>query len=312
MSENRSALNKSGLIYLAIVYVVWGSTYLAIRVGVREGAGFTPFMMGTLRALTAGGILLAWAALKGQRLRLTRHEFLILAGSGLLLWVFGNGLVMVGEKRADSGLAALIVAGVPLWAAVMEAVIDRRMPSWQMILALLVGMAGLVVLSLPVLRSGVHADVLALVTLFVASICWAMGSVLQSRNKLAVAPTVSSGYQLLFGGIGFGAATLLLGEPIPHPTPAAWGALIYLIIFGSLVGFTSYVQILRLLPTRIATTYAYVNPVIAVFLGWIILSERLSVYTFAGAALVLLGVMGVFRVHKRETALEETEILPAD
>lgn len=312
MSERRSTLNKAGLVYLAIVYVVWGSTYLAIRVGVRDGAGFTPFMLGTMRTLTAGAILLGWSALKGLRLRLSRRDFLILAGSGLLLWLGGNGLVMVGEKRADSGLAALIVAGVPIWSAVMEAVWDRRMPSWRLIAGLLVGLAGLAVLSLPVLRSGIHADVLALVTLLVASICWAFGSVLQGRNKVAVSPSVSSGYQLLFGGIGFAVTTLLLREPLPTPTAAAWGALVYLIIFGSLVGFTSYVQILRLLPTRIATTYAYVNPVIAVFLGWIILGERLTVYTFAGAVLVLVGVMGVFSAHKRETAMDEVEILPAD
>ena len=186
----------------------------------------------------------------------------------------GNGLVMVSEQRVDSSLAALVIASVPLWAAVIEAAIDRRLPSLLLVGSLLTGIAGIAVLSLPVFLKGVQADLVAVLVIVVASICWAGGTVLQSRNRVALAPQVNSGYQTLFGGLGFVAVTLFLHEPLPHPAPSAWWAWAYLVLFGSVLAFTSYTQALRLLPTKVVTTYSYVNPVIAVFLGWMICANR--------------------------------------
>ena len=286
---------SSAYLHLGIVYLVWGSTYLAIRVAVREGSGFPPFSMGASRVILAGLLLLGWAALSRKRVRLTGRELLVLGGSGLLLWSVGNGLVLWAEQRADSSLAALMVGTTPIWAILIEAALDRRRPSPLLLAGLFSGLLGIGLLSAPVLAGGVRADVLSVVALALAAIAWAMGSVLQNRNPVDLALRVSSGYQHLAGGIGFLVLVLLMREPLPRPQPqalAAWG---YLLVFGSLIAFTSYVQTLRKLPMSIATTNAFVNPVIAVILGAALLQEPITPWKVSGAALVLLAVAGAFR-----------------
>jgi drug/metabolite transporter (DMT)-like permease len=311
-APGRRSLDRTGLFHLLVVYIVWGSTYLAIRVAVRPGSGYTPFMVGVTRALIAGGILLAFGAITRQRMSITRRELIILVSLGLLFWVGGNGLVMVGEQRADSGVAALIIAGVPIWAEVIQSILDRKLPSLLLVGSLLLGLCGIAVLTMPLIQTGMKADLLAVAALIVGSISWSGGTVLSSRSKITLSPEVNSGYQLFFGGLGFLAAALFAHEPIPNPTPAAALAVAYLIVFGSLLAFTSFIKALKLLPTNIVTTYGYVNPVIAVFLGWLILSETVSQWTILGAALVLIAVTGVFRDHarkERERAARETTVV---
>lgn len=154
---------------------------------------------------------------------------------------------------------------------------------------------------MPVLREGVQADVPAIIGLLLAGFSWGLGTIIQSRRPVDVDPTVSSGYQQIFGGIGFVIIALLSKEPLPTPIPQAWLAWAYLVIFGSLFAFTSYVRAVQMLPTSIVMTYPYVNPVIAVFLGWLILTEPITLWTIAGAALALLGVAGVFDDRKQRT-----------
>lgn len=293
-AQKPSRLDPAGLANLLVVYLVWSSTYLAIRIAVREGAGFPPFMMGLMRAALGGSILLVWSWLQRQRVRLSRGEAIVLAVSGLLLWVGGNGLVTFAEQRTESGLAALLVAASPIWAAVIEAILDRKLPSGLLLASLLLGFAGMALLTLPSLTSGIHADSIAILALIAAPITWAMGSVFQARNRVDLPPRVSSAYQMLFGAVGFALITLLRGEPTPTPNNEAWLAWLYLVVFGTLA-FTSYVTALKLLPTRIVMTYAYVNPVLAIVLGYFVLNEQITVYTIAGSLLVLLGVAGVFR-----------------
>lgn len=298
----------TGLIHLWVVYVVWGSTYLAIRFGVREGSGFPPFTFGAVRVLTAGALLLLIAKLRGRNLVPQKDEWGTLVGSGLLLWIGGNGLVLWAEQRIDSGIAALIVASVPIWVAGMEAFLDRRLPSFRLVLSLLVGFAGIVVLSAPVWSSGIRANVLGILALFAASISWGGGMILQSRRPVDLKNSVSSAYQQLAGGAAFLGLAFLLGEPRPTASIQAWLALGYLIVFGSLLAFTSFVSALQLLPTRIVITYSYVNPLIAVVLGWLFLQEPITVWTILGAALVLIGVYGVFRNREhRRTAPSSAE-----
>jgi len=282
-------------LHLGIVYLVWGSTYLAIRVAVREGSGFPPFSMGASRVILAGLLLLGWAALSRKRVRPTGRELLVLGGSGLLLWSVGNGLVIWAEQRADSSLAALMVGTMPIWAVLIEAALDRRRPSPLLLAGLFSGLMGIGLLSAPVLAGGVRADVLSVAALALAAIAWAMGSVLQTRNPVDLALRVSSGYQHLAGGIGFLVLVLLMREPLPRPQPQALAAWAYLLVFGSLIAFTSYVQTLRQLPMSIATTNAFVNPVIAVILGAALLQEPITPWNVSGAALVLLAVAGAFR-----------------
>jgi drug/metabolite transporter (DMT)-like permease len=296
------SLPLAGLLHLLVIYIIWGSTYLAIRVAVREGSGFPPFTVGALRTLVGGAILLALAALRRHRLRPTSSETRILVASGLLLWVGGNGLVTWAETRAESGYAALIIATIPIWIAAMEAVADRRSPPPLMIFSLLVGLAGIGVLSAPYLAGGDSRDLAALAALLVAPFCWALGSVLQRRRPVGVASQVSAAYQQLFGSVGFFAVALLVHEPAPTPTREAMLAWLYLVIMGSVVAFSSYVAALQLLPTRVVATYAYVNPVIAVLLGAVILGEAITPATIAGMVLVLLGVAGVFRATYRPAA----------
>lgn len=290
----------AGVFHLSVIYLVWGSTYLGIRVAVL--GGFPPLVLGALRVLVAGGLLLLWAALRRNRVRLTWTEASILAVSGLLLWVGANGLVMWAEQRAASGYAALLAGLAPIWAAVLEAGLDRRTPSWLTVLALLTGFCGVGVLSPPERAAPAAADFRSTLALLLAGVCWAAGSVFQQRRRVEVTTIVSSGYQQVFAGLGFAIATLATRESLPHVSPSGWVAWGYLVVFGSLLAFTSFVQVLRLLPVSIATTSNYVNPVVAVFLGRLVLHESVTVWTLLGTALVLVGVAGVFRERSRHLA----------
>ncbi len=291
----KRVLDPIGLLNLVVVYVVWSSTYLAIRVAVREGSGFPPFTMGLMRMFAAGALLLLWGRIRGDRIRPTRKEWLVLIGSGVLMWPVANGLVNWSEQHADSGIAALTVASAPIWSALLEAILDRRAPSGRLIVSLLIGFAGIALLSAPALLQGATADVLAILALLFASFCWTGGSMLQSRRKVGLSPRVSSGYQHLIGGLGFSLIVLLLREPRPAPTTDAWLAWGFLVVFGSFIAFTAFVEALQRLPIRVTMTYAFVNPVFAVILGALILSETITFWTIAGAIFVLLGVAGVFR-----------------
>ncbi len=304
---DQKKITLAGLAHLFIVYFVWGSTYLAIRIGIRSGSGFEPFWFGGLRVLAAGIILITWGLLRGKNVRPTRKDLLVLAASGLLLWIGGNGMVILAEQRVDSGLAALIVASTPIWVAIFGSILDKRVPSYQFILALIIGFGGIIILSYPVLTSGVQADILSILFLLAASISWSSGLVLQTRRPVDLSTGVSAGYQQLFGGIFFVIIALIVGEKLPVPTTEAWMAWGYLVVFGSLLAFTSFVTVLQILPTSLVTTYAYVNPVIAVLLGWLILREPITFWTVAGGLLVILGVMGIFRFNKFRTGSDDID-----
>lgn len=299
-----------GYSHLGVLYVVWGSTYLAIRIAVREGAGFPPFWLGALRLLVAGLLLLGWARLRGGTTRVRWVELAGLARSAALLWLVGHGLVIWAEQRADSGYAALLVGAMPIWVAAMDAYLDRLPPSPLLVSALLTGFAGLAVLSTPVIVAGGRTDLLSVLALLIAPMSWGLGAVLQQRHPVELPSRVSSGYQQLLAGAGFVAVALATGEPLPHPTPAAWAGWAYLVVFGSLIAFTSFVAALRLLPTGVVMTYAYVNPVIAVILGHLVLGEPVTPSTVGGAALVIAGVAGVFRDRARRARRAALQAAP--
>jgi drug/metabolite transporter (DMT)-like permease len=298
-SPTHSTIPWRGLLHLGVVYVVWSSTYLAIRVAVRPGAGFPPYAMAAIRSLLAFPLLLLWARARGLRIWPTRRELPVLAASGVLLWTFGNAFVVVAEQRVSSGLAALLIATTPIFVALLESIVDRRLPSKFVLACLLVGFAGTALISYPTLRSGVHADILAIVLLVAGALSWGGGSLMQRRRPLELDAMVSAAYQMLWGGLGVAALSLGFREPLPTPTVTAWLGFAFLLVFGSLVAFTSYLKALHLLPTRVVFTYGYVNPVLAACLGWLVLDERLAGTTLAGAALVLLGVAGAFYGERR-------------
>lgn len=218
-----------------------------------------------------------------------------MGGSGALLWVGGNGLVTWAEMRASSGLAALLVAAMPIWGELIAIVLDRRLPSLKQTGAILLGFLGVGLLSWPILREGNLGDILAVVALLLAPLFWAMGSIWYQRGRTDLGTRAVSGWQQLLGGVAFLAVILVRREPLPHPTGEAWIAWGYLALFGSVTAFTAYMVTLRRLPYGIVVTYAYVNPVIAVFLGWLILHEEVTAWTLGGASLVVAGVVGIFQ-----------------
>lgn len=306
MSEH-AGLPRAGLINLALVYVAWGSTYLAIRIGVRPGSGFPPFSLAFWRLAAAGVLLFGIARLRRKQLRISRQELAVLAVTGVLLWVGGNGLVVWAEQTADSGLAALILATLPLWSAVFESVWRRKLPSPLLIVSLLVGLAGVAVLSLTSFEPGSADGGLAVLVLLAASMLWSLGALIQSRRSKLESGQVRSAYQHVFGAVGLLLLARLAGEPTPTPTPAALAAWGYLVVFGSLVGFTAFTTMINQLPFNVAMTYAYVNPLIAIVLGALILSEPVTGRTLAGGILILLGVGGVFQDRRRRATAPTPE-----
>ena len=250
--------------------------------------------MGATRLLTAASILLVYSAIAGKKLLLKKEEISILAATGLLQWFGGNGLVIWAEQRLDSGLAALLLASTPIWAAVFQSSLAKRRPSYLLILSLTTGFAGIWLLLMPVMRTGVSADLLSILALLVASVSWTAGSLLQRRTA-HVSPILNSGYQQLFGAVVFLFAMYATNEPPANPTTEAWLAWAYLLTFGSLIAFTAFIQALRKLPTNVVMTYGYVNPVIAIILGHLLLHEAITTWTIVGTVLVLLGVAGVYR-----------------
>ncbi len=295
----RQQVTLAGVLNLLVVYVVWSSTYLAIRVAVREGSGFPPFTMAGLRIGAAGLLLLLFALVTRARVRPTSAELGVLAVSAVLLWVGGNGLVSWAVQHAHSGYAALLIGSTPIWVAVMEVIVDRRAPSAWLIGALLVGLAGVALLSAPVLASGAPADLGAVAALLLAAISWGAGSLFQKRREIRLGVAAAAGYQSVIGGAILLGIAVVAGEPPATPSLEAWLAWGYLLAFASVLAFPAFVQVLRLLPMSVGMTYAYVTPVGAVILGWWLLGEPITPHTVIGAALVLLGVAGVFHEQFR-------------
>ena len=285
--------------HLLIVYIVWGSTYLGIRVAVQEGSGFPPMIMSATRVFAGSLILVALARfIQKQSLRLTKEEWIVLSVSGLALWWGGNGLVAIAEMTVPSGYAALIIACTPIWVAIIESILDKKRPSVFLVISLLIGVAGIAVLNWPAIIAGNLNDLKGLFLLIIAGLSWGAGSIYQKRKNIHTTPEISSAVQQFTGGIALLITSFIISEPTMNPVPSAWWAWGYLIIFGSVIAFTSFVKALKLLPPNIVFTYAFVNPVVAVLLGFIILGEPITPWTFAGATLVLVGVLGVFKEQK--------------
>ena len=300
-------MSHVGLANLFIVYIVWSSTYLAIRVGLAEGSGLSPLAMGTIRLLLAGIILLGYAAVRRYRIRITGQEIGFLTISSIFMWVLNFGFVMWAEQRAGSGFAALVVSTSPIMVAFLDSVLLRRSPSRLLLGSLLFSFCGLGILMTPSLLKGDSTDFVAGIALLLCALSWSIGTVYQSHKPIELPVTVISGYQHLIGGSIFGLLMFVFQEPLPHPTVHAWFAVGYLIIFGSVLAFTAFITALKLLPINIAMTYAYVNPVLALFLGWWLLDEPVTVWTLVGAAMVILGIVGVFKDRAHMSPLEAEE-----
>jgi drug/metabolite transporter (DMT)-like permease len=287
----------------AIIYFVWGSTFLAIRVGVRE---VPPFLLAGMRFLAAGLALFGWMALRRERLP-SRREWGSAALVALLIFVGDYGLLFWAERRVPSGVAAVMMATIPVFMALSEIVLLRtRRMSWRLGLALLVGLGGVAVLVSPSLRlGGVAIDGIGAAALIFGAICWSVASALTKKLPLPASKGVSSGAQMLVGGLLLMAVSAGLGEwrgfGFGAVSAGAWWALAYLIVLGSIVGFTAYVWLLHHESPTLVGTYAYVNPVVAVILGYWLGGEAIGLRTVVGMALVLVSV-GSIATMKMRTA----------
>ncbi|RJL31999.1 EamA family transporter [Bailinhaonella thermotolerans] len=274
---------------LAIVYVVWGSTYLGIRVAIET---MPPLLHGSLRFLAAGVVLaLVLLAVKGrQALRVTRREFLSAALIGLLLLTAGNGMVAIAEQHISSGLAALLVASVPLWLVIFRTAARDR-PPLLTLAGVLIGFTGVALLSLSG-NSGGATSHIGVIVILLASLSWSVGSFLSGRITMPRDPFAASVYEMLAGGLALGVVGLARGERLDVTAVSghSWLALAYLIVFGSLIAFTSYAWLLGNAPISLVATYAYVNPVVAVALGVAVLNERVTTPILAAGAVIVLGV----------------------
>ena len=273
------------------VYTLWGSTYLAIRFGV---ADLPPALLAGTRFLVAGAILLAW--LLWRRVPLPpRSLFGPLAVTGLLLLFGGNWLVTWAELTVPSGMAAVIVANLPFFVAAIEAARGDGEPlSGAGVLGLVIGFAGMLILMWPKLAAietrgpgGFRGEI----ALLAANLCWASGSIYARRRIRGIAPLMGVAFEMLIAGVALTAAGFLLGEaPRYHLTSRAALAVGWLIVAGSLCGSSSYIWLLHHVPAAKVSTYAYVNPIIAVFLGWLVLDEALDWRMALGTGVILGGV----------------------
>jgi len=297
------------VVAMGTVYVVWGSTYLGIRVVVTSGL---PALMSMgSRFLVAGVVLMAvLAALRGRSaLRLDRAEVLSSAVVGLLLLLMGNGLVSVAERTVPSGLTALLVATTPLWVVVLGATVGRRTKTgrrpttraatW---VGTLVGFAGTAVLASPGgTGGGVAWWGLALIA--VATFCWALGSLLSGRLRMPQDMFVGAAYQMVIAGVAMLLVGLVAGESrgvdLSAVQPRGWIALVYLTTAGSLLAYTAYYWLLGNAPLQLVSTYAYVNPVVAVLLGWWLLDEAVTPAVLVGGAVAIAGVVIVITSERR-------------
>ncbi len=292
-------LGPRGWSALAIVYVVWGSTYLAIRYAVET---VPPLLSAGLRFTAAGLILLgAVVALRGwSALRATRAQLVTASVSGVLLLVGGNGLVSVAEQRVDSGLAALLIACVPLWIVLMRTVLGDR-PALATAGGVLLGFAGVALIFVP--GGGGGTDLAYAGVCVLASFLWAAGSLLVTRRPVPADPLALTTIEMLVGGLVLLAIAAGGGElggfSVGAVSGKSWLALAYLVVFGSLVAFTAYVWLLGNAPVSVVSTYAYVNPAVAVLLGALLAGERLTGATLAGGLTVLAAVTLVVTAEGR-------------
>jgi drug/metabolite transporter (DMT)-like permease len=286
------------------VYLVWGSTYLAIAIAVQT---LPPLLSAGLRHLLAGVLLGAWLIARhgSAALRIDRAQLGGAAAVGVLLLAGGNGLVMLAERTVPSGLTALVVASVPLLIVAFRLVAGDRI-ALSLVIGVLVGLAGVAILVVPRGASG-DVDPLGLVMVVGATFSWALGTFASPRLRTPRDPLASTTVQMLAGGALLVLAAVAVGEPA-RTDPAKFSsasllAMAYLVLFGSLVAFSAYTWLLQNAPVSVVATYAYVNPVVAVLLGAVVLNEAVTRSMLIGAAIILAAV--AFIVSRSSTRSRE-------
>lgn len=298
---------------LLALYIVWGSTYLAIRFTVET---IPPFLSASLRFLVSGAILYAWRRAAGDAVP-TRGNWKATAIVGTLLLLGGNGLVSLAEKTVPSGIAALIIATVPFWLVLFEAFRHGGVkPTWQSILGLVIGFSGVFLLIGPAEFTGAEHkfDTFGVIVLLVASVLWSMGSIYAKGADMPRSTLMSTGMQMLAGSVSLFVVSVLTGElggfSFGEISTRSWWGLIYLITFGSLIGFVSYGWLLQNAPISLVSTYAYVNPIVAVLLGWLLAGEVLNTRIAIASAIIIGSVILINWARRVKVKTEPLQAVP--
>lgn len=281
------------ILAFTLVYVFWGSTYLAI--GIADEEHLPPAVMCTIRFLIAGPLMLAACVMMGRRIRITMAEALRLAAVGCLLLVGGNWGLAWAEQWVPTGFAALLVAVTPIWFLLLETFVFRgdRL-SGRGVFGVGLGIAGVALLFWSRFQDRAVLGLMPLLaagTLLLSSFSWSVGSVLSHKWQMKVDPFTATGWQMIFAAIGNAVVAMVTGE-YRHVviSQRAMMATLYLVVFGSWVGYSAYIWLLKHVPTPKVATYAYVNPLVAVFLGWLLHGEHLDVFMLGGTVIIVIGV----------------------
>jgi drug/metabolite transporter (DMT)-like permease len=307
MGSSRRASSLNVWLALGIVYVVWGSTYLAIAIAVET---LPPLLYSGVRFAIAGVILAAWLTLRRVDLRVSRRELGGAATVGVLMLAGGNGLVSLAERTVPSGVAALIVASIPLWIVVYRMIAGERVGR-DLFSGVFLGLVGVAILVVPGGLNGT-IDPLGALMLFGATLSWALGTFLSPRLGTPRNALVSTTYQMLAGGVVLIVAALPKGE-LAHLDAAIFStrsliAFAYLVVFGSLVAYTAFTWLLQSASVSLVSTYAFVNPVVAVALGALILGEPITPTILVGAAVIVVAV--AFIVFRQNAARRAARLTP--
>lgn len=304
----------------AAIYLIWGSTYLGILLAIEH---IPPFFMAGARFIIAGLLLLGWVLYKGEKLPPAKSMVQI-SFSGLLMLFIGNGAVTWVEQYLPSGLAAIIVATVPLWFVLLDKKQWRfNFSNKGILFGLLIGFAGVVLLFGGNAAGDLFSDPKKTISVFVliaGTIGWTIGSLYAKYKQVQGSTMMKVAVQMLAAGIAFFITGLLSGEQhtfrLSEVTTTSFAALGYLIVFGSLIGYLAYMWLLSVRPASLVGTYAYVNPVVAVFLGWLVASETVSLQQGIGLAVIITGLLLVNRakdkVAKKEEELRMSSIVTSD
>jgi drug/metabolite transporter (DMT)-like permease len=305
--ESHTRLRWQVVIAFALVYVFWGSTYLGIRIAVEH---IPPLMMGASRFIVAGALMLGWRVLTGNRILLSGRDLFRLTVIGVLLLTTGNVVLGWAETYISTGLAALLVAITPLWFLLLGRLTqDREHLSKRGLAGIVVGLLGIVVLLWPDLTGSLHVgrrELSGAGLVLLSNFSWASGSVLSNHWHIESDPYTASGWEMLNAGL----VNLLLAVTAGEHHRIVWArdsvlAIAYLIVAGSLIGFTAYLWLLRNVSISKVATYAYVNPIVAVFLGWLFLGEKITPYILAGSAVVIASVVLVTGAKSTEISIPD-------